>query len=211
MRRSSNGFTRPLGSFIPSSPRSSDASIGGTQRDLPAGLLVPSGERRNAENLSEAVGVSSRSMQRFLSEARWDDDAMTGRLQECLGPRLGHSGAVWAGRERLFQAGEEVGWGGPAVLRPAGQGGQLPGRNVPGLCQSLGPSFGGQASVPAGELDLGSGTERQTRRGCRRVWATDPRRSGALEMLERAFLGRRYVLDVPVAFHSQGNREAWRP
>ena len=30
-------------------------------------LLVQSGERRNAENLSESVGVSARAMQRFLS------------------------------------------------------------------------------------------------------------------------------------------------
>ena len=58
-------------------------------------LLVQSGERRNAENLSEAVGMSPRSMQRFLSEARWDDDAVMGRLQEYLGPRLGHPEAVW--------------------------------------------------------------------------------------------------------------------
>ena len=51
-------------------------------------------ERRNAENLSESVGVSARAMQRFLSEARWDDDAVIGRLQEYLGLRLGHPEAV---------------------------------------------------------------------------------------------------------------------
>ena len=32
-------------------------------------LLVQSGERRNAENLSESVGVSARAMQRFLTSA----------------------------------------------------------------------------------------------------------------------------------------------
>ena len=32
-------------------------------------LLVQSGERRNAENLSETVGVSARAMQRFLTES----------------------------------------------------------------------------------------------------------------------------------------------
>ena len=37
-------------------------------------LLVKSGERRNAENLSETVGVSARAMQRFLTESLWDDD-----------------------------------------------------------------------------------------------------------------------------------------
>ncbi len=59
------------------------------------GLLVQSQERRNAGNLSEMVPVSARSMQRFLTEARWDDDAVIARLQEYLGPKLEHSLAVW--------------------------------------------------------------------------------------------------------------------
>ena len=37
-------------------------------------LLVQAQERRNAENLSESVGISARAMQRFLTEARWSDD-----------------------------------------------------------------------------------------------------------------------------------------
>ena len=58
-------------------------------------LLVQARERRNAENLSESVGISARSMQRFLTEARWSDDTVIGRLQEYLAPRLGHADAVW--------------------------------------------------------------------------------------------------------------------
>ena len=58
-------------------------------------LLVQSGERRNAENLSETVPASARVMQRFLTESPWDDDTVIGRLQEYLGPRLGHPEAVW--------------------------------------------------------------------------------------------------------------------
>ncbi len=57
--------------------------------------LVQSGERRNAENLSETVPASARVMQRFLAESSWDDDTVIGRLQEYLGPRLGHPEAVW--------------------------------------------------------------------------------------------------------------------
>ena len=34
-------------------------------------LLVQSGERRNAENLSETVPASARAMQRFLTESPW--------------------------------------------------------------------------------------------------------------------------------------------
>ena len=51
-------------------------------------LLVQAQERRNAENLSESVGVSARAMQRFLTEARWSDDTVTGRLQEYLARRV---------------------------------------------------------------------------------------------------------------------------
>ena len=59
------------------------------------GLLVQSEERRNAENLSETVAASPRVMQRFLTEARWDDDAVVDRLQEYLAPRLEHAQGVW--------------------------------------------------------------------------------------------------------------------
>ena len=58
-------------------------------------LLVQSGERRNAENLSETVPASARAMQRFLTESPWDGDTVIGRLQEYLAPRLGHPEGVW--------------------------------------------------------------------------------------------------------------------
>ena len=58
-------------------------------------LLVQSGERRNAENLSETVPESARGMQRFLTDSPWDDEAVIERLQEYLSPRLGHREAVW--------------------------------------------------------------------------------------------------------------------
>ena len=64
-------------------------------RNYRQALLVQSQERRNAENLSESVGISARAMQRFLTEARWDDDSVTGRLHEYLALRLGHPEAVW--------------------------------------------------------------------------------------------------------------------
>ena len=47
-------------------------------------LLVQSGERRNAENLSETVPGSARGMQRFLTDSPWDDEVIIGRLQEYL-------------------------------------------------------------------------------------------------------------------------------
>ncbi len=44
---------------------------------------------------SESVGVPARAMQRFLTAAPWDDDAVMGRLQEYLASRLGRPEAVW--------------------------------------------------------------------------------------------------------------------
>ena len=58
-------------------------------------LLVQSGDRPNAESLSEAVPVSARAMQRFLTESPRDDDRVASRLQGYLGLRLGHLEVVW--------------------------------------------------------------------------------------------------------------------
>ena len=52
-------------------------------------LLVQSGERRNAENLSETVPASARVMQRFLTESPWDDDMVIGRLRSTWDPGWG--------------------------------------------------------------------------------------------------------------------------
>ena len=88
-------------------------------------LLVQSQERRNAENLSETVPASARALQRFLTEARWDDDAVIGRLQEYLGPKLADSQAVWVfdGSDCPKQGVKSCGRG-PAILW--GPWGRLP-------------------------------------------------------------------------------------
>jgi len=49
-------------------------------------LLVQSQERRNAENLAETVPVSARTLQRFLTEARWDDEAVTAGCRSIWAP-----------------------------------------------------------------------------------------------------------------------------
>jgi SRSO17 transposase len=60
------------------------------------GLLVQRGERRNAENLAEAVGdVSPRVLQRFLSEAPWAVSRVRDRLHAFLGERLNATDGVF--------------------------------------------------------------------------------------------------------------------
>jgi SRSO17 transposase len=65
-------------------------------QDYLQGLLVQTEERRNAENMAEALPVSARSLQRFLTDARWDDEAVILHLQHYLAPRLNHPRAVFA-------------------------------------------------------------------------------------------------------------------
>ena len=57
------------------------------------------------------------------------------------------------GRHRLCQTRQEVGGCGPAVFGDPGQGGQLPGGRVSGLCLGPGPCPGRQGAVSAAGLD----------------------------------------------------------
>lgn len=60
------------------------------------GLLVQHADRRNAENLAEAVdGATARALQRFLTEAPWSSEAVRGELQSCLGERLNAPDGTW--------------------------------------------------------------------------------------------------------------------
>jgi len=53
------------------------------------GLLVQQTDRRNAENLAEAIeGATPRSLQRFLTESPWDDVPVIDGLQLHVGERL---------------------------------------------------------------------------------------------------------------------------
>jgi SRSO17 transposase len=53
------------------------------------GLVVQDQERRNAENLAEAIdGASPRALQRFLTEAPWKPEPVIAHLQAYVGERL---------------------------------------------------------------------------------------------------------------------------
>ena len=96
MRRLSSGCTRPFRIFTRTSVHCLAAgSRGSAAATTSRPCWCSPQDRRNAENLSESVGVSARGMQRFLTDAPWDDDVVLGRLQEYLASRLGHPEAVW--------------------------------------------------------------------------------------------------------------------
>ena len=97
MRQLSSRCTGHFGIFTLTSRRCLAAGRrGSTAVIISRPCLVQSGERRNAENLSETVPGSARGMQRFLTDSPWDDEVIIGRLQEYLGTRLEHPEGVWA-------------------------------------------------------------------------------------------------------------------
>jgi len=60
------------------------------------GLLVQQTDRRNAENLAEAIdGATPRSLQRFLTESPWADEPLIDRLQGYVGQRLNQPDSVF--------------------------------------------------------------------------------------------------------------------
>ena len=67
------------------------------------GLLVQQTDRRNAENISEAVdGATPRSLQRFLTESPWSDEPVIDRLQAYVGQILNSSDGVFVLDETGF-------------------------------------------------------------------------------------------------------------
>jgi len=67
------------------------------------GLLVQQTDRRNAENISEAVdGATPRSLQRFLTESPWPDEPVIDQLQAYVGQLLNSSDGVFVLDETGF-------------------------------------------------------------------------------------------------------------
>ena len=59
------------------------------------GLFVQHADRRNAENLAEAIaGASPRALQRFVTDSPWEDARVLTRLQRVVGAHLSAPGPV---------------------------------------------------------------------------------------------------------------------
>src|SRR5213082_2466664 len=60
------------------------------------GLFVQHADRRNAENLAEAIaGASPRALQRFVTDSPWEDTRVLTRLQRVVGAHLSAPDGVW--------------------------------------------------------------------------------------------------------------------
>lgn len=60
------------------------------------GLLVQQTDRRNAENMAEAIdGATPRTLQRFLTEAPWPTAPVIARVQRYVGVRVSSAGGIF--------------------------------------------------------------------------------------------------------------------
>src|SRR5918998_3606065 len=100
------------------------------------GLLLQHADRRNAENLAEAIpGATPRALQRFLTEAPWSTAPVINALQQYLAPRLSAPDGVFVIDESGFpkQGKHSVGVA-PQYCGRAGQSRQLSDGCLSGLC-----------------------------------------------------------------------------
>src|SRR5215213_7312673 len=94
------------------------ASRASAARAYCTGLLLP-GERKSIEPMAARiepgrVQARHQSLHHVVAKAEWDDAALLDRR-----------------RHRVSEAGRALGRGGAAILRPAGQAGELPGGGEP--------------------------------------------------------------------------------
>ena len=118
--------------------------------------LVSNVKRKNIETIAYLHEQDRQPLQKFIGQKPWDVAALDRRV----GPadRRGDGRSRWrAGLRSLggAQARQGVGGSGPAVVWTCGQGGQLPGRRVPGLRLPQGTRLGRYAAVLAQGMDEG--------------------------------------------------------
>ena len=97
--------------------------------------LLAKGERRNVENIAESMeGGVVRTLQKFISQAAWDDRAVLDELREHVKEELAHDEGVVNVDETGFpkKGTKSVGVK-RQILRDSGPDGQLPGGRVPQL------------------------------------------------------------------------------
>ena len=124
-------FAQPFVASLPSpeSRRHTRTYLAGLLSDL---------ERKNAEAIAYRYDLDRQAIQRFLGEVAWDHDPPDRRVEPP--GRRRHRPPRRRARLRplgLPQEGDRLGRRAAAVVRPARQGRELPGRRLPGLRQRL--------------------------------------------------------------------------
>ena len=122
-------------------------------------------QRKTCEPIAVEAGVHRKPIQNFVGAGRWDDEAvmaeLRGHVREVLADAAGDPGPR---PQRLPQVGDRVVRGGPAVVRPAGQAGQLPARRLPRLRRPRRLRAAGPPALPARGLGRRPGPPREVPR-----------------------------------------------
>jgi SRSO17 transposase len=102
------------------------------------GLLADKVARKNCWQLAEAVGLQRpKPLERLLNESDWEEDEVCQRLRTLIKEQFGFMPGVGVIDESGFvKKGEESAGVAKAVLRSAGDSGELPSGGVPGLYES---------------------------------------------------------------------------
>ena len=161
VRGCADRLTAFLQRYLPSSTASSSAHNATLViRGLLSGL-----ERKTCEPIAIEAGLPRKPIQFFVGAGKWDDEAVMAELRHARprGPgrarrRRGHR------PQRLPQEGDRVLRRRPPVVRPAGQGRQLPGRRLPGLRRDGRLRPAGPAALPARGLGRRQGPAREVPR-----------------------------------------------
>ena len=135
------------------------ASLGAGERRRAAeyltGLLSHL-EHKTAEGIAYLLDQDRQPMQRFIGQADWDHRPSLAILAEQVGQTARRAGRGDRLRPLgLRQEGGQVGRRGPAVVRPARQGRELPGRCLHGICLSDRTCPGQRPALPPGGVDEG--------------------------------------------------------
>ena len=96
------------------------ATVGRTERRVAAtryieGLLIP-GQRKSIEPMAERLGVNSQSLQQFVTDSPWSDEAMWTAIRREVIPSLEPIEAWIVDENRLAETGSALGWRGASVL-----------------------------------------------------------------------------------------------
>ena len=114
------------------------ADRGAPFRSYCAGLLLP-GDRKSVEPMAARVQpgrvqAAHQSLHHFVAKADWSDEAVLAAVRARVLPVIERRGAIRAlivDDTGMPEEGHAFGGRGTAVLRPARQAGQLPGRGEP--------------------------------------------------------------------------------
>jgi SRSO17 transposase len=135
------------------------ADRAGPLRDYCVGLMLPC-ERKSVEPMAavtapERTAAQHQSLLHFVGNAAWSDERVLAKVREMVLPEIERHGPIeaWIIDDTGFpkQGRHSVG-GSAAILRPAWQARQLPGRGVAVGCQSPCKFAGGLSAVFAARL-----------------------------------------------------------